>query len=345
LETKNEELLVLEKQSSNPDLWENPEQAQALMRKIGALKSIIESWNKASTSCNDLGELYEMAKLENSEDLLQSIETDISELEKTISEMEFRKMLDGTDDACPALLTIHPGAGGTESQDWALMLFRMYMRFLEREKYDFKVIDLQDGDDAGLKGATIEINSEFAYGMLRSEIGVHRLVRISPFDSNARRHTSFTAVYVYPIHENLDFDLDMSEVRVDTFRASGAGGQHINKTDSAVRMTHLPTGIIASCQSERSQIQNRETAFKTLKTMVAAHYRQEEEAKRTDRMASKKKVEWGSQIRSYVLHPYQMIKDLRTSLETSDTEGVLDGDLKPFINAYLLSTSESATKN
>lgn len=209
---------------------------------------------------------------------------------------------------------------------------------------DFRVIEVLEGEEAGLKSATIEVNSEYAYGLLRSEIGVHRLVRISPFDANARRHTSFTAVYLYPVHDEVKYDINMADVRVDTYRSSGAGGQYINKTDSAVRMTHLPTGIVASCQTERSQIQNRETALKTLKTMVAEFYRQEEESKRQDRMADKKKVEWGSQIRSYVLQPYQLVKDLRTGEETSDTAGVLDGKLKPFINAYLLSTSDSIVK-
>lgn len=281
-----------------------------------------------------------MAKAEDSAELFESIEEDFKKTEGEVAEMEVRKMLDGPDDACTALLSIHPGAGGTESQDWALMLYRMYVRFLEREKMDFRVVELQEGDEAGIKSATIEVNSEYAYGFLRSEIGVHRLVRISPFDANARRHTSFTAVYLYPVHEDIEFELNMDDVRVDTYRSSGAGGQYINKTDSAVRMTHLPTGIVASCQTERSQIQNRETAYRMLKTMVAEHYREEEEAKRADRMATKKKVEWGSQIRSYVLHPYQMVKDLRTNHETSDTAGVLDGKLKPFIDAYLLSTSE-----
>ena len=340
LEVKEEELAVLEKQSADPDLWNNQDKAQALLKKIGALRDILNRWNEVSVGCDDLAELYEMAKAENSSDLEESIASDFQSLEKKVEEMEIRKMLDGPDDACTALLSIHPGAGGTESQDWALMLYRMYLRFLERENMDFRVIEVQDGDEAGLKSATIEVNSEFAYGLLRSEIGVHRLVRISPFDANARRHTSFCAVYLYPVHEDIQFELDMSEVRVDTYRSSGAGGQYINKTDSAVRMTHLPTGIVASCQTERSQIQNRETALKMLKTMVAEHYRQEEEAKRADRMADKKKVEWGSQIRSYVLHPYQMVKDLRTGVETSDTTGVLDGKIKPFMEAYLLSTGE-----
>ena len=285
-----------------------------------------------------------MAKAENSQDLFDSIEHDFAETSKKVADMEMRKMLDGQDDACPAILAIHPGAGGTESQDWALMLFRMYLRFMEREKMDFRVIEVLEGEEAGLKSATIEVNSEYAYGLLRSEIGVHRLVRISPFDANARRHTSFTAVYLYPVHDEVKYDINMADVRVDTYRSSGAGGQYINKTDSAVRMTHLPTGIVASCQTERSQIQNRETALKTLKTMVAEFYRQEEESTRQDRMADKKKVEWGSQIRSYVLQPYQLVKDLRTGEETSDTAGVLDGKLKPFINAYLLSTSDSIVK-
>lgn len=310
------------------------------MKKAGALRDILTKWKAVSTSCDELAELYEMAKAEDSAELFESIEEDFKKAEKEVEAMEVRKMLDGPDDACTALLSIHPGAGGTESQDWALMLYRMYVRFLERENMDFKVVELQEGDEAGIKSATIEINTEYAYGFLRSEIGVHRLVRISPFDANARRHTSFTAVYLYPVHEDIEFELNMDDVRVDTYRSSGAGGQYINKTDSAVRMTHIPTGIVASCQTERSQIQNRETAYRMLKTMVAEHYREEEEAKRADRMATKKKVEWGSQIRSYVLHPYQMVKDLRTNHETSDTAGVLDGKLKPFINAYLLSTSE-----
>ena len=298
------------------------------MKKIGNLRGLLDAWKEVSQSCDDLAELYEMSKAEESADLTATIESDIAELKSRVEKMEFKKMLNGPDDACACLMSIHPGAGGTESQDWALMLFRMYTHFFERENMDFKVVDFQEAEDAGLKSATIEVTCENAYGLLRSEIGVHRLVRISPFDANARRHTSFTAVY-------------MADVRVDTYRSSGAGGQYINKTDSAVRMTHLPTGIMASCQTERSQIQNRETCYKMLKTMVAEHYRLEEEAKRDARMAEKKKVEWGSQIRSYVLQPYQLVKDLRTGVETSDTAGVLDGKIRPFIDAYLLSTSET----
>lgn len=280
-----------------------------------------------------------MAKSENDQSLFDNIENDFKALEKTVAEMEMRKMLDGPDDACTAILSIHPGAGGTEAHDWASMLFRMYQRYLERENLDFRVLDIQDGEEAGINSATIEIKSPYAYGMLRSEIGVHRLVRISPFDANARRHTSFCAVYLYPEHEDVKYEINMADVRVDVYRSSGAGGQYINKTDSAVRMTHIPTGIVASCQTERSQIQNRSTALKMLTTMVAEYYRRKEEEERDSRLAGKKKVEWGSQIRSYVLQPYQLVKDLRTNEETSDVNGVLDGKLKPFVNAYLLSTT------
>lgn len=332
----------MEKQSGDPELWNDQAKAQALLKKITSLKKIITEWNEASEACDDLSELYEMAKSEpDSQELFDSVESEFGELVKRVDAMEFRRMLSGPDDACPALLSIHPGAGGTEAHDWAEMLLRMYKRFLEREGLDFKVIDVQEGEEAGINSATIEISSEFAYGLLRSEIGVHRLVRISPFDANARRHTSFCAVFLYPEHEDVEFEINPADIRVDVYRSSGAGGQYINKTDSAVRMTHIPTGIVASCQTERSQIQNRATALKMLTTMVAEHYRQEEEAKRDARLAEKKKVEWGSQIRSYVLQPYQLVKDLRTNEETSDTTGVLDGKIKPFINAYLLSASQA----
>jgi len=217
------------------------------------------------------------------------------------------------------------------------MLLRMYTRFFERENMPYRVLDVQEGEEAGIKSATIELTGDYAYGLIRSEIGVHRLVRISPYDANARRHTSFSAVYLYPVIENVEIELNTADLRVDTYRSSGSGGQHINKTDSAVRITHLPTGLVSSCQTERSQIQNRDTAMKVIRALVAQHYRDLEDAKRADRLASKQKIEWGSQIRSYVLQPYQLVKDLRTDVETSDTAGVLDGKIKPFINAYLLS--------
>ena len=267
--------------------------------------------------------------------LKEAAESAVS-LEAKVGELELKKMLSGEDDDKPAIMTIHPGAGGTESQDWARILLRMYLSWLQKKGFKYELLDEQPAEDAGIKSATIEVQSEFAYGYLRSEIGVHRLVRISPFDANARRHTSFAAVYVYPEIEDVEFELNEADIKVDTFRAGGAGGQHINKTDSAVRMTHIPTGIVVSCQSERSQHKNRASAIKMLKAKVYQKHKDEEEAKRESKLASKLKIEWGSQIRNYVLQPYQMVKDARTDFETSDANGVLDGNLDGFINAYLL---------
>jgi len=309
-----------------------------VLKQVRQLQDLINKWKKASSDCDDLAEMLELAKSENDEETIAALELDIEALVVSVDDMELKKMLSGVDDAYPALMNINAGAGGTESQDWASMLLRMYTRFFEREGIAFRVLDVQEGEEAGIKSATIELSDAYSYGMMRAEIGVHRLVRISPFDSNARRHTSFTAVYLYPVIEDIEVEINPVDLRVDTYRSSGSGGQHINKTDSAVRITHVPTGLVSSCQTERSQIQNRETAMKVIRTLVAQHYREIEEAKRADRMASKQKIEWGSQIRSYVLQPYQMVKDLRTDHETSDTSGVLDGKIKPFINAYLLST-------
>jgi peptide chain release factor 2 len=234
-------------------------------------------------------------------------------------------------------LTIHSGAGGTESCDWCEMLLRMYCRWMDNKQYKYTIIDSLPGEGAGLKSVTLEVEGEYAYGHLKAETGVHRLVRISPFDANARRHTSFASVYVYPIIEDADdFELDEKDLRIDTYRASGAGGQYVNKTDSAVRITHIPTNIVVACQNERSQLKNRELAYKILKSRVKQFYKEQEEKKRQEKMAVKKKIEWGSQIRSYVLHPYNMVKDHRTNVETSNATAVLDGDIDMFIEAYLL---------
>jgi peptide chain release factor 2 len=251
--------------------------------------------------------------------------------------LEFVRKLSGTDDHADAILTIHSGAGGTESCDWCDILFRMYCRWIEIKGFSYNVLDSQPGEGAGLKSVTIEVHGSYAFGHLKAESGVHRLVRISPFDANARRHTSFASVFSCPILEDLDdFELDEKEIKVDTYRASGAGGQHINKTDSAVRMTHLPTGVVVQCQNERSQIKNRAVAMRILKSRVKQLYKEEEDKKREDRLVEKKKIEWGSQIRSYVLHPYNLVKDHRTDVETSSTQKVLDGDIDIFIEAYLL---------
>jgi peptide chain release factor 2 len=288
--------------------------------------------------------LQEIAREENDTGALKELKEISQSLASRIKELEFKKMLGSKDDERPAILSIHPGAGGTESQDWAQMLMRMYKRWFERKKIHFSVIDDEPGEEAGIKSVSFEVNSEYAFGYLKSEIGVHRLVRISPFDANARRHTSFAAVAVYPVVEDVEYHIDEKDVKVDTFRASGAGGQHVNKTDSAVRMTHLPTGIVVTCQSERSQHKNRANALKLLRARVYQKHNEEMEAKKEAEQKPKLKIEWGSQIRSYVLHPYNMVKDLRTNYETSNTKAVLDGEIDPFINAFLLSFMEEKQK-
>ena len=245
-------------------------------------------------------------------------------------------MLSGEDDAKNAILTIHPGAGGTESQDWAQMLFRMYIRWVERKGYRHEVIDFQAGEEAGVKSATIEVIGSYAYGFLKGESGVHRLVRISPFDANKRRHTSFASIFVYPeIEDNITVEIKDDDLRVETFRASGAGGQHVNKVSSAVRITHMPTGIVVQCQSERSQYRNKENALKVLKSRLYQFYKEKEEEKQEKIESQKKKIEWGSQIRSYVFHPYNMVKDHRTNAETGNAQAVMDGEIDEFIQAFL----------
>lgn len=300
------------------------------------LKDWIESWSALDKESEDLEILAQLAEEEKDEATLDEISAQAEGMRERLRELELKKMLSGEDDARPAIVSIHPGAGGTESQDWAQMLLRMYLAWLEKRGFKYEILDEQPGEEAGIKSATLEVNGEFAFGYLKSEIGVHRLVRISPYDANARRHTSFAAVYVYPEIEDAEFEINETDIKVDTFRAGGAGGQHINKTDSAVRMTHLPTGIVVACQSERSQHKNRASALKLLRARVYQHHRDEEEKKRESKLASKLKIEWGSQIRSYVLQPYQMVKDVRTDFETSDAQGVLNGNLDGFVNAYLL---------
>ncbi len=345
LDAKAREREELEFVSSQPGFWDKAEAAQASLKKMNMLKAWIDSWEALSTRQKDLVELLELASMENDESLVASLTADGDVLEADLRKFELKKMLDGEDDGRDAILSITPGAGGTEAQDWAEMLMRQYSRWVERRGFQRVIMDLQDGDEAGIKGVTLEIKGEYAYGFLRPEIGVHRLVRISPYDSNARRHTSFASVYAYPLVEDVEIPgLKMEDVRVDTYRAQGAGGQHVNKTESAVRMTHNPTGIVVSCQTERSQVQNRENCMKMLRSKLYQHYREEEAKKREDKKVKKLKIEWGSQIRSYVLDD-RRVKDLRTNVETSDTEAVLDGDIDPFINAYLLMEAEKARED
>lgn len=327
----------LEEKAAQNDFWNDTKAAHKILKEIKEAKSIIEPWKKSFNDAEELQQFFDMASDESDEHTLTELVNLASLLETEIARIEFIRKLSGEDDSSPAVLTIHSGAGGTESCDWTDMLYRMYTRWMERRKFAFNVLDLQPGEEAGIKSVTIEVQGEYVYGHLKAECGVHRLVRISPFDSNARRHTSFSSVYAYPIAEEVDdYEIDDKDIRIDTYRSSGAGGQHVNKTDSAVRMTHIPTNIVVACQNERSQIKNRAVALRLLKARVRQYYKEVDERERQSKLVEKKKIEWGSQIRSYVLHPYNMVKDHRTDVETSNTQAVLDGDIDMFIEAFLL---------
>ncbi len=286
----------------------------------------------------DLDAVFELAAEDDDESLEDEARSIVNELDKVVAEQEFKKMLSGKGDSSNAILTINSGAGGTESQDWAEMLMRMYQRYSERHDFNWNVIELLDGEEAGIKNVTAIVEGENAYGYLKAEAGVHRLVRISPFDSNKRRHTSFASVFVTPeIDDSIEIEVEEKDLRVDTYRASGKGGQHINTTDSAVRITHIPTNIVVTCQNERSQHKNRHTALKILKSKLYEHELQKQRAEHNELESSKMDISFGSQIRSYVLHPYRMVKDHRTSLDSSNVNAILDGDLDELIRTYLLS--------
>jgi peptide chain release factor 2 len=302
------------------------------MKRIARLRNRIEEWQSLAQRLSDARELAEMGD----ESMRAELEAESAALDKLVYQKELNTMLSGKYDRGDALLTINAGAGGTDSQDWSAMLQRMYLRWAERNGYETEMIDLTEGEEAGIKTVTISVSGRYAYGYLRPEKGVHRLVRLSPFDSNNRRHTSFTQVEVLPqVEDDSDFEIDMSELKIETFRAGGAGGQNVQKNDTAVRITHIPTGLVASCQNERSQTQNRENALKVLRGRLLEVKQQEEEAERAKLRGEYQKAEWGSQIRSYVLHPYQMVKDHRTNYEVGNAQSVLDGDLNGFIEAYL----------
>jgi peptide chain release factor 2 len=321
---------------AEPGFWDQPDQAREVMEESNRLKSWVGPWRELDSKTDELLELAELLNEEPDEELEQEWSRELSRLDRGLGELEVRTMLQGENDHRGAILTIHPGAGGTESQDWAEMLLRMYQRWAERHGYEPKILDLQPGDEAGIKAASVEIAGRDAFGYLKAEKGVHRLVRISPFDAQARRHTSFASVFVYPeVDDDVEVEIYESELRIDTFRASGAGGQHVNKTDSAIRITHLPTGIVVSCQQERSQHKNRGTAMKMLRAALLERAMEDKEKARDALDATKKDIAWGSQIRSYVFQPYTMVNDHRTELKISDVERVMDGDLDPFIEAYL----------
>ena len=331
---KVSELTALEEKMNAPDFWNNKDAAQETIGAATACRNVIQPYRKMEEALADFTTALELAA--EDEAFLAEAEGQLAELEKQLDKLEIVSFLSGRFDRNNFYLTIHAGAGGTESCDWASMLFRMYRRYAERRDWKEEIIDYQPGDEAGIRSATLHIIGEFAYGYCKGESGVHRLVRISPFDSNARRHTSFCSVDIFPeINDEIEIEINEADLRVDTYRSSGAGGQHVNTTDSAVRITHLPTGIVVSCQNERSQHKNRATAMKMLKARLF----ELEERKRREAAAAMRGEQldngWGSQIRSYVLQPYQMVKDLRTDVETSDTAGVLDGDLDRFVESYL----------
>ncbi|MFA4854287.1 MAG: peptide chain release factor 2 [Candidatus Omnitrophota bacterium] len=322
-------------QMSAAGFWDNAEHSTKIVRELKALKAIVEPWELAYKKYQELKELIPLVK-EDDKELLLDLKSNTDSLLGIIDKLEFQVLLGGRLDKNGAILSINAGAGGTESCDWVGMLFRMYSRFAQSRGYTVKTIDILPGEEAGIKNITVLIQGDYAYGYLKTERGVHRLVRISPFDANKRRHTSFASVDVIPeIEEDLDIQLDEKELRIDVFRSKGAGGQSVNTTDSAVRITHIPTGIVAQCQNERSQHQNKQTALKILKGRLyqAQAVKKEEELKQQGQ--EKKKIEWGSQIRSYVLHPYHLVKDHRTDLETADSSKVLDGGLDEFIEAFL----------
>jgi peptide chain release factor 2 len=325
----------LDERATAPDFWNDGEKAQTVFKERSELIAPIAAWRKQLDGLEDAKVFAEMAA-DGDTDAEAEAKAKLNEVEAALDQMELQRKLGGEHDAGNAIVTLHSGAGGTEAQDWAEMLLRMYLRWVERHGFKAALVDIQPGEGAGIKSATITVEGSYAYGYLHAEAGIHRLVRISPFDSNARRHTSFASIFVYPeIEEDVEVEIDEGDLRVDTYRSSGAGGQHVNKTDSAVRLTHLPTGIVVACQNERSQHKNKAMAMKVLRARL---YELEQEKQR-ERMAelnkTKKDIAWGSQIRSYVLHPYRLVKDHRTGVEVGNADAVLDGDLDQFIEAYL----------
>jgi peptide chain release factor 2 len=328
-------LSEVEKQAADPTLWSNPEKSQQVMREKKRLETSLATYDDLTRRAGDIDAFFELAH--EGEDVSADLRHEIDELKTLVEKLEIETLLSGPNDERGAIVTIHPGAGGTESQDWAEMLMRMYLRWAEREGFSTSMYEYQPGEEAGIKSATFGVSGEHAYGLLTSEIGVHRLVRISPFDQAKRRHTSFASVFVSPeIDESIEVDIKPEDLRIDTYRSGGKGGQHVNTTDSAVRITHIPTGIVVACQNERSQHKNKEKAMSILRSRLYEHEleKKKEETKQIE--DSKLDIDFGSQIRSYVLQPYRMVKDVRTREEIGDVDRVLDGDLNPLIRAYLL---------
>ena len=336
VENKEKELKELESKTTENDFWNDTDNSSKVLKQINSLKSKVEGFKKLNNELNNLLEMSELLQVEEDEELAKELLKSTYTLEKDIEKLEITTLLSGKYDNNNAILTIHPGAGGTEAQDWAEMLYRMYTRWANANGYEVKELDYLEGDEAGLKSVTFSVNGDYAYGYLKGEMGVHRLVRISPFDAGGRRHTSFASVEVLPeITDDIELDINPDDIKMDVYRASGAGGQHINKTSSAVRLTHIPTGIIVACQTERSQFQNRDTAMKMLKSKLL-NLKEKEQKDTIDKLKGiQMDIAWGSQIRSYVFCPYTLVKDHRTNYEVGNVQAVMDGDLNGFIDSYL----------
>lgn len=329
----------------SPSFWDNPDAAKPVVTQLSAVKSLIEPAEHAYKEVQDMNDLFELACEEDDEPTLQSIENDLQKLQKRCDRIELTGTLSGPDDSRNCFFSIHAGAGGTESCDWAAMLLRMYSRYWQQEGYDAEELDMTAGEEAGIRSVTMRVSGPFCFGKMSCETGVHRLVRISPFDSQSRRHTSFAAIDVIPeFDDDIDIEVEDKDLRVDTYRASGAGGQHVNKTSSAVRITHLPTGIVVQCQNERSQHKNRAQAMKMLKARLYTMEQAKRDAELAKLYSNKGEIAWGNQIRSYVLQPYQMVKDHRTDQQTGNVQAVLDGDIEQFIESYLRYRAEKKHK-